>query len=394
MYGNKGGVGLGLMWHQTPLAFASVHMAAHEGAARQRNEDASQILGSLRLGGAHADLEWAAQALYAFVLGDLNYRVQMPYDEGVAAAKAGNYAALVAADELGREHAAGRVLKAFTEVGPIDFAPSYRYELGSREFSQKKNQTPSYTDRILFRSSVAKPTPEVLSYSAHHDVVTSDHSPLSASVVVSATIPQSFIRMDDSVQESIRMHVLAHRTGDCTVLVTDLKVTNLVLHGQADAVLGDGDAADNGRLSRTQSVSTVEHLKLFFKFVGELGMEGEVRTRDAPISQRTGDAAEEGCSTSRQATWADGDVPGLRPYALNARHVGEQALHLVLYQHDPNSMAGLASHVVGHASLALQTLVEAASRDEAYVPFTSSLTKRGQLRGEVSLQAALEWDDY
>lgn len=44
-----------------------------------------------------------------------------------------------------------RVLSGFTE-GRIDFAPSYRWERDVEEFSWKRGQAPSYTDRVFHRS--------------------------------------------------------------------------------------------------------------------------------------------------------------------------------------------------------------------------------------------------
>ncbi len=60
-------------------------------------------------------------------------------------------AKLLAADQLKKELATGTPFAGFLEP-VVDFPPTYRMEKGRAEYNNKKNQNPSYTDRILWRS--------------------------------------------------------------------------------------------------------------------------------------------------------------------------------------------------------------------------------------------------
>ena len=219
MYGNKGGVAASVCVHETTLSFFSVHLAAGVGRAQHRNEDAEAVL-DMRLpasgSGADAAAPAAATSDHTFVFGDLNYRCGCPYDEGVALATEGlaqrggpaaggregavpeepgggcpaAYARLLCEhDELRREMAAGRAFSGFREA-PIAFGPTYRYERGSRGFSRKKEQSPSFTDRVLHFTPLAR-GPAQLGYWSAPGITTSDHTPVAAlySLPVAAPVP-------------------------------------------------------------------------------------------------------------------------------------------------------------------------------------------------------------
>lgn len=66
------------------------------------------------------------------------------------------------------------------EEGPIVFPPTYKYDVGSDEYdTSEKARTPSYTDRILWRSiSPSIRCKQV--YYGRAEVKTSDHRPVSA----------------------------------------------------------------------------------------------------------------------------------------------------------------------------------------------------------------------
>jgi len=72
-----------------------------------------------------------------------------------------------------------RAFQDFNE-GPIDFPPTYKYNIGSNVYdTSEKARTPSYTDRILWRSTSPYAQAELLYY-GRADVQTSDHRPVSA----------------------------------------------------------------------------------------------------------------------------------------------------------------------------------------------------------------------
>lgn len=64
------------------------------------------------------------------------------------------YDELRESDQLRREMAQKRAFVGFSE-GDINFAPTYRMLKGRGGYSNKKNQNPSYTDRVVWRSAAS-----------------------------------------------------------------------------------------------------------------------------------------------------------------------------------------------------------------------------------------------
>jgi hypothetical protein len=137
---------------------------------------------------------------HVFFLGDMNYRVDLPFDRCVTLYNQRQFGALMAHDQLVREHHRGKIFHGFHE-GRVDFPPSYRWERDAEEFSWKRGQAPSYTDRILWRS-----LPGLLDrivceeYKSATFMFGSDHRPVFASFLMrlqryysAPSLPASFV---------------------------------------------------------------------------------------------------------------------------------------------------------------------------------------------------------
>jgi hypothetical protein len=88
-------------------------------------------------------------------------------------------------------------LKVFQEFleGPINFPPTYKYDEGSDVYdTSEKARTPSYTDRILWRSIFPNVQTNQLYY-GRAEVKTSDHRPVS-----------SIFDVDVEICDETRMH--------------------------------------------------------------------------------------------------------------------------------------------------------------------------------------------
>lgn len=177
--GNKGGLGVGLLWRDVPMAFVGCHLAARPERVQERHNDYRQIATSLRLHGSTENHQRGLDLLHAhehvWWFGDVNYRVDLPFEDAVKHAEAREYEELLTQDQLRRESAAGRVLTTFEE-GKIAFPPTYRWSKTGQDFSNKRGQAPSYTDRVFVRSlpGVADRV-RLLSYWAAMDLLGSDH---------------------------------------------------------------------------------------------------------------------------------------------------------------------------------------------------------------------------
>ncbi|KAJ7308441.1 hypothetical protein JRQ81_008990 [Phrynocephalus forsythii] len=80
-------------------------------------------------------------------------------------------------DQLIKEMANGSIFKGFQEA-PIHFRPSYKFDVGQDTYdSTSKQRTPSYTDRVIYRSR-HKEDIRAVKYSSCLAIKTSDHRPV------------------------------------------------------------------------------------------------------------------------------------------------------------------------------------------------------------------------
>lgn len=224
--GNKGGVGLCFEFYETSLCFVAAHFAAHQEKVEDRNSNYSEIIGGIRIGKKNIDL--LNQFHHIFWFGDLNYRIDLFREEVLTLLKLEDKVAqkkLSDADQLAREMEKQNVFYGWSE-GPIKFNPTYKYEIGSREYTEEKNRVPSWCDRILHKSLPGTYRLHQTNYSCTDSLMTSDHSPVYATFQVKARLPiyARFLRHQIPVAEN------------CVIMLYELQGANLVPR--------DNDSAD------------------------------------------------------------------------------------------------------------------------------------------------------
>ena len=184
--GTKGGAGASLSVRNVTLGFVSAHLPAHQNKVKARNHAYDAIRSGLLLGLETADVEiW---------LGDLNYRIDLPYDEVVNELIPNKrWAALREEEQLSAQIKSGSAFKGFSE-GELDFAPTYKFNdivfaAGQSEGgvadvydTSKKKRVPAWTDRVLFRDPDYHA--QLKSYTSVPSVRVSDHRPVAASFVL------------------------------------------------------------------------------------------------------------------------------------------------------------------------------------------------------------------
>jgi len=166
------------------LLVVSAHLAAHAHKASDRDADYHRICRELlpqmpQQWGSHDLLDCVDGCLFA---GDLNYRLDLPREEAERGALSGDFAALLEYDQLKNRKAAGCAFEDFFE-GPIDFAPTFKFDPRSSTYdSSKKQRVPSWTDRVLYvPRGATKRSPElVLASYGSVDTRPSDHRPVVA----------------------------------------------------------------------------------------------------------------------------------------------------------------------------------------------------------------------
>lgn len=222
VYGNKGGLAVQMAIGSTTYAFVSCHLAAGEQSAsnlKARNTMGRKVLQSTEWMGKRRQLDVVHFADHVIFMGDLNYRIDLSLidrpadnkDTHIAAVRAlannKQYAALMSADELCRAQRDGHAFVGFTE-GSYNFAPTYKTkrQVG---MTYVQNRTPSYTDRILWRSMPALKGRLVQeSLTSVPSVSTSDHKPLVARFKAS---PRPFIERAHVVTATVAFSELSVR---------------------------------------------------------------------------------------------------------------------------------------------------------------------------------------
>ncbi|KAJ8771986.1 hypothetical protein K2173_027163 [Erythroxylum novogranatense] len=158
--GNKGSVSVRFLLHETSLCFVCTHLASggKEGDERYRNANAAEILSRTRFPRGplrnlprkileHEQVIW---------LGDLNYRIYLPYAAARSLVQKKQWKFLLEKDQLKAELMEGDVFKGWHE-GVIEFEPTYKYCPNSGVyygFGQKrkgeKRRAPAWCDRIIW----------------------------------------------------------------------------------------------------------------------------------------------------------------------------------------------------------------------------------------------------
>ena len=198
--GNKGAVGCGFVYRAVNrFAFVSSHLAARVTRIPERESNFVDIVSGLKLGGDET-VDFLHNFDHVFWLGDLNYRVDLgkhgsekEYDTCVALSKQKRFGRLLPYDQLAvLMNGNYSVFTGFQE-GLITFAPTYRMERGpgnTWNYNNKKNQNPSWTDRVLWRSCQGKGSRvQMNEYGACHELIQSDHRPVYASFMVGCDLP-------------------------------------------------------------------------------------------------------------------------------------------------------------------------------------------------------------
>lgn len=197
--GNKGGLLISFRLEDTSFCFLSCHLAARPNRLLIRNQNAKDLL-SFRPG--NSDIEFPVEFDYTFWLGDFNYRIEENYYTAIDIISQSNYEVLWSKDQLLCQSITNKMYSTFNE-GVLSFKPTYRKFPWTDEWSNKKEQTPSWTDRILYKANM---NIDIKNYTSIDDCYGSDHRPVYASFGVeikSWYIPEIFPPLNDDIRLGI-----------------------------------------------------------------------------------------------------------------------------------------------------------------------------------------------
>eukprot|EP01117_Protostelium_nocturnum_P016749 TRINITY_DN6701_c0_g1_i1.p1 TRINITY_DN6701_c0_g1~~TRINITY_DN6701_c0_g1_i1.p1 ORF type:complete len:1212 (-),score=389.34 TRINITY_DN6701_c0_g1_i1:62-3697(-) len=173
--GNKGAVSIRFNYHQSTFCFTCGHLAAGQQNYQERSQNYASIISSTQF----RTTKGRAGILdhnFIFFFGDLNYRLNMEYDDIRRGISGEHWDSLFNSDQLRLEMDSKNAFVGFNE-GAIAFPPTYRFDIGTNTYdTSEKRRKPAWCDRILFSAKEG-----VTQYNYRSTpLLSSDHKPVSA----------------------------------------------------------------------------------------------------------------------------------------------------------------------------------------------------------------------
>lgn len=200
--GNKGGVGIRFNINDSSCCIVNCHLNAYMDNVIRRNQDYHEIESKMAFMFRGRQISiWDHDFL--FWMGDMNYRVEEDDEKVRQYIKDGNYEWLLSHDQLREQMEKKLAFDPFLEP-PITFPPTYKYIKNTNEYVPiAQNRIPAYCDRVLWKSAEGEGIVNT-SY-RRHELLGSDHRPVSATFVIKAKSGVADAKVDMRVKR--RRHI-------------------------------------------------------------------------------------------------------------------------------------------------------------------------------------------
>ncbi|NXD62079.1 INP5E phosphatase, partial [Eolophus roseicapillus] len=186
----KGALGISFTFFGTSFLFITSHFTSGDSKVNERKLDYNKTIQSLTLPknvpdtnpyrSSSSDVTTRFDEVFWF--GDFNFRLNKDretVDSILNQNPETDVSRLLAYDQLTSEMSRGSIFKGFQEAD-IHFRPSYKFDIGKDSYdTTSKQRTPSYTDRVVFRSRYRDDI-HAVKYSSCPVIKTSDHRPVFA----------------------------------------------------------------------------------------------------------------------------------------------------------------------------------------------------------------------
>lgn len=124
----------------TKFIFMGCHLTPHQDAWEDRNQQLIQLM--KQVDGMYD---------YLAIIGDLNYRIDLSYEDCISLIKQNEVDKLIGKDQLSISKQSDSALSRLKEP-KMSFLPTYKFDKDSDVYdSSEKHRVPSYTDRILLK---------------------------------------------------------------------------------------------------------------------------------------------------------------------------------------------------------------------------------------------------
>ncbi|CDW75781.1 inositol polyphosphate phosphatase [Stylonychia lemnae] len=178
--GNKGCVSIRFHFNESSFVFMNCHLSSNQNKYQQRLDDLKQIKHKLfDQNEKYHDYPIRAHD-YTFILGDLNFRIDMPLDDVKANIEQCNYAELWQYDQLLVAKQSDPILMGYSE-GELNFNPTYKYDDDCDVYdTSKKQRIPAWCDRVLYQKPHNAHSYIQLMHYGRKESYFSDHRPVFA----------------------------------------------------------------------------------------------------------------------------------------------------------------------------------------------------------------------
>ena len=179
--GNKGFFTLTLKCFDSLISFGSGHFEAGQSKNEDRISTLIQLLNkSININ----DVEFSFKDIdFWIILGDLNFRIDLSYEDAISLIKDKKYDVLYSLDQFNTSRENYPFLKEYIKEREINFEPTYKYVKGSNEYAydEDKVRVPAWTDRIFYCKNK---NIKMLTYDTIKSIKYSDHRPVVGTFLV------------------------------------------------------------------------------------------------------------------------------------------------------------------------------------------------------------------
>jgi len=142
LFANKAAILVPFKIGEAKIMAVCCHLAPHESHCEERNEQWREVYKAI-----------SPEYDHIIMMGDLNYRVSLPYDEVIEKINKEEFKDLLEADQLRNEKKKCPIIGSFNEPD-IRFKPTYKFDKNCDIYdTSPKKRVPSWTDRVLVRTS-------------------------------------------------------------------------------------------------------------------------------------------------------------------------------------------------------------------------------------------------